>query len=268
MRRYQCNVSNKAGYLVINLTLEIFLKSRNEVQEPRHLDPLYQYSGETIAGVVFGSLVVFFLLFLFVIVIRYRDSMTPPSFQPFSCFSKCLLDDADDQHGGHRYHDQQTGDPANNKIGIIENPASGVSEERTNALSGISNNSKYGSFDVFSMMTANNRKSISSQEQQQDIDSGHEEGSFESRVSIVTGASNLMFNAVIREDRDDHQSRMQSNDHETTDDGRRRDSVPASEQRDASLQRPRVRQAVVLGKRQERIAKEWMERKGKQFAGR
>lgn len=251
---------------MINLTLEIYLKSRNEVQQPRHLDPLSEYSGETIAGIVFGTLVIVLLLFLFVILVRYRDSMTPSSLPPSACFSKCLLDDGDHQPGDH-YHDQQTGDRANNKIGMIENAGPGArhssDQASTNPLTSISTNSKYGSFDVFSMMTANKGKSISSQEQQQDIDSGHEEGSYESRVSIVpTGTAhtlpnsdNLMFSAVIRTETDDRQTMaLASNDDET--DGGRRDSHTPLQQReepDFSLRRPKVT-GVQGKKRAERIA--------------
>lgn len=303
--RYQCNVANKAGAIVINLTLEVYLRSRNEMQEPRNLDRgsssiILTYSGETIAGIVFGILLIVLMIFLFVIlaVMRYKESIIPSSLQSSpssSCFTKCLL------HRHHRrdhHSDQQSAGAAaaasaasgvdrhNNKIGIIENPAasrtnnnmttslSSSEGRRVNgSLSRMTNGSKYGSFDVISMMTANNHYKImsGSQQQQQDIDSGHEEGSYESRVSVVTSgrsqsnSANLLISGIIREEADgkdeDDLSVMRTMSNDVTQ-WRERDHDEEEEEEEGSLRRPKVKALEVQGKNCEKRGAERRREKG------
>ena len=238
----------------MNLTLEIYLKSRNEMHEPRHVDRASMYSGETIAGIVFGILVIVLLVFLFVIlvVMRYKESMIPSSLQRSTCLGKCLLDGRSHQQHRDHHQDQQAVDRHNNKIGIIENPGatrnttSSSDGRRENGLSGMTHGSKYGSFDVISMMTANNQKTISSQQrQQQDIDSGHEEGSYESRVSIVTSGRSLISSGIIREDSVDDGTGMTR---KSNDQGSRTRDEEEQQEEEESLQRPKVKALQVQGK--------------------
>ena len=216
---YQCKASNNAGSFLMNFTLEIYLKTRNEFHEPsRHLDDwMIGYSGETIAGILFGSLSVLLILFLTVIlvVVRFKNNNSlnpsPSSNLSASCFSKCLLRNNDlhsrDHHHHHRREQEEpldqrtTHDPQhymNGKIGIIKNSTSpnnmttsSSQRMRENGLmtASIGNSgSKYGSFDVISMMTtSNDHKSAEFAHQQDSLDSGHAGGSYESGTSAPTG---------------------------------------------------------------------------------
>lgn len=247
------------------------------MQEPRNVDRGSIYSGETIAGIVFGVLVVVLLVFLFVIlaIMRCRESMIPSSLQRSTCFAKCLLDGSSHQHRDHHHQDQQAADRHNNKIGIIENPGATRNNTTTSSserrrgngggLTGMTNGSKYGSFDVISMMTANSHKTISSQQQlqrqQQDIDSGHEEGSYESRVSIVTSgrslsnSGNLLINGIIREDLNDCATTMTRTSNDRESNSRRewphedqQQQEEDEEEEEGSLRRPKVKALEVQGK--------------------
>ena len=203
------------------------------MQEPRHLDRLsaIMYSGETIAGIVFGVLVIVLIVFLFVTfaIMRLKERSSASSSSSFlrqsSCLAKCLL--ANDGSSGHQHHDdpysdQQAADRLAGKkvVRIIENPGATTHDGPTDlghrangCLANGGSNSKYGSFSVISNLTmggghqephqtgSSGAGGCGSQQRVLDTDSGHEDGSYESRVSIVTsgrsGGEGSLLNAFV-----------------------------------------------------------------------
>ena len=85
-QRYQCKVSNKAGVVTKNVTLDVVLKKHVKDKTSglgsmmngdfKLSQYLSDYSGETLAGIIFGLLIVLLIIFLLVMLMlfKYKDA--------------------------------------------------------------------------------------------------------------------------------------------------------------------------------------------------